>query len=686
MEQLDELNRKVEESTNPKQTFLEYLDLWTDFYNNRHTLIQKYILDNRLYTIIQFLLENENGEIFEYFHDNLIETLNKAQGQFCFTLRNHKPKQREDIDALITLLKSHDELCVCLANQEQEDIFGSIKKYQSDDLELNIIDALIVSIYDQFFQLDETIVKKTIEQISKSKTLFKIEPTKKITMYNDLIFQYIEKLIPIKEFIQEDLKEDGLIKKIVSQEVKNKKLLLKLINTISIETLMSIFHQDLKEFITFLETIDYLDEAEKYSLLSKIANQLLEEDNFCYLFALIANNYQSNLWQKYLTKDIYQKILSYATSTIPVNLNEEMIEYILEKDADTTDFIINISHLTSPSNKNLPVSLNLDRERIKKQLDEKITKKYDSIEKINQVLIKKEDSLDLKTKKSILYDMRGEIIDFETAIELLSAYFENKIELTKRTTQPIIRSIIINMLKSMDISLNGVYFYESSESNGVYYDDKINLIGITNHRIEEFLNKKASFYDRLQLFATSFHEMKHGKQNYDKQNGVWDSETYEIQKEDILSEYDSKFYRTNYPKMKSEIDARVEGYDMLSKFIETFFPNLLDTIQTKLISDLEKEQVYQQNHPNTKEMTFFGNLTTICNYAFDNFIRYNPDILKEFPIFSLEYHTNGLPKTPEEILLQKNEKNQELIESILNNRININSLSKEEQLSNFSRK
>ena len=242
------------------------------------------------------------------------------------------------------------------------------------------------------------------------------------------------------------------------------------------------------------------------------------------------------------------------------------------------------------------------------------------------------------------------------------------------------------MLKSMDISLNGVYFYESSESNGVYYDDKINLIGITNHRIEEFLNKKASFYDRLQLFATSFHEMKHGKQNYDKQNGVWDSETYEIQKEDILSEYDSKFYRTNYPKMKSEIDARVEGYDMLSKFIETFFPNLLDTIQTKLISDLEKEQVYQQNHPNTKEMTFFGNLTTICNYAFDNFIRYNPDILKEFPIFSLEYHTNGLPKTPEEILLQKNEKNQELIESILNNRININSLSKEEQLSNFSRK
>ena len=47
MEQLDELNRKVEESTNPKQTFLEYLDLWTDFYNNRHTLIQKYILDNK---------------------------------------------------------------------------------------------------------------------------------------------------------------------------------------------------------------------------------------------------------------------------------------------------------------------------------------------------------------------------------------------------------------------------------------------------------------------------------------------------------------------------------------------------------------------------------------------------------------------------------------------------------------
>ena len=49
-------------------------------------------------------------------------------------------------------------------------------------------------------------------------------------------------------------------------------------------------------------------------------------------------------------------------------------------------------------------------------------------------------------------------------------------------------------------------------------------------------------------------------------------------------------------------------------------------------------------------------------------IRYNPKILEKEPIFKLEYHDSGLPKTIEDLLNEITEENKELIEEILEKR------------------
>lgn len=667
MPQLNKLNTLIETSQNPRETFLENLELWTDFYNNRYSFIHKHLLDEKLYNIINFLLSNEQGEIFDYFHSNLIEDLYNKEGELCFELRNHTPKQEKDINTLFTLLNNHNQISQSLSSLNIEDSFGEFQKYQSDDLELEIVDALIISIHEQFFQIDPVLARITIEFISKSPTLFHDKAPKKLTMYNDLIFQYIDKLLPIKEFLGMNLNDDTLIKKVKTHEIKNKKIITKLFKTLSFDKIMTIFNDNLDEVITFLENTDVLNDVEKQVCFDKVADDLLKKNEFSYLFKLIIQSNQSNIWKNYLTNQVYSKIIMQARSEVPVGLDENMIQYILERNYETHEFLINLEHLTSEQNRSLPEQLKINRTKIKDQIDKRLKQKYYLSEDVATIQIQKEDSLEQKKLKSLYYEMSGRVIDFEVALELLDAYFQDKTLLVENHIYPIIRSIITYMLQSIGISLNGVYFYENNQSLGIYYH-KAQIIAINKKQIKKFIDKNNPLFKRIQLFITSFHEMQHAIQYHKLAHNLWNIETYEMQKESILEDYDTEFYPTNYQKIKMEIDARIAGYDSLAKFLETYFPSLLDTIQDQLITELEKEQKFKKNQITIDEVKAFKNLQTICTHAFDTLAKYNPTIIEKHPIFNLEYYPNGTPKTIEEIELQKTPQNQELIDNIIKRR------------------
>jgi len=657
-----------------RKTFLENLELWKEFYNERLLIIKNNILDERLFTIIEFLLKNEKGEIFDYFHSNLIESVEFEQGNLAFNIRNINQRSEEDIGKLLDNLTFHDNLCKVIDGLNIEDEFGSFKKYQSKNLELDTVDSLIMTLHSQFFKLPETLVKKTLQYISNNSVLLQKYDMKKNLMNTDLIFQYFDKIIPIKEFLNEEIENDPLIFQILNLEIKDKKVLNKMFKIMSSNYILKIFDDDLENFVAFAEKLEYLDETEKQILFNFVIDKI-KKDHIEYLYPIITKELSSKFWNRYLTRDTYNEILTNLKSDVPVALSDEEIKFLLSNDHATNNFRTNM--LSFLKRDKLLQKKNFNIAELQEKLKENIANNWDFFWEITEE--KKEfqasDSLNLKYRRSVICDVTGTEIPFNIAIELFKGYLTNQINLNQSSTKAVLKSIATYMISQMGIENNGIYFFDNVENNkdntitNGYFWAEFEIIAINTKGIEKFLDKKYSLYDQLQVFKTLFHEIKHAKIHQNKKDNIWDIETYEIEKETVMEKYDCEFYPTNYLKIKEEIEARISGNEILFKFIESFLPELLNQIQDQIMKNLEEEkELKEKQNAVTKEMDFLTNMTVKFQDGFDTLMKYNPKILKEHPIFRLEYHQNGTIKSIDEILLGRTEQNQELIIEIIKKR------------------
>ncbi|MBQ8682066.1 MAG: hypothetical protein IJ509_04065 [Bacilli bacterium] len=683
---IDEMYNLIIESKDANKTFLDNLDLWKDFYNNRSIIFKNNITNEKLFTIIKFLLEQEKGEIFDYFHSNILKSISHEQNYFAFKTRNKPNKTKEDINNLFTNLKNHDDLSSFLSTLEIDDIFGDIKTYNSRNLELDTIDSLIIILHNQFFNLEPKLAQTTLNYISKKTISFQNEKTKDSIMNRDLIFQYLNKILPIKTFLGLPLEEDELIIKLKKHEIKDKQIISKLLSILSVDEIIEIFENDLCNFLDFITKCDYLNEQEKQKLVIKIFDEILNED--CrYLLDLIVIDNQNPLFKNYLDTQKYNQIIILSLTTIITFLNSDMIKYLLmapykrsthtkgEKTIKGNSFehytnarinFINQCRYLIKKEDYLKEKENFDIEGIKQILNQLENNEQGQLNE-DELIIKENDSLEIKHQKTRHNLFRGNIIDFKNALELLDGYLSDTIKLDRYTLEAIIKSIATEMLNQLEIKNNGIYIYKKSEEYGVFSEDN-QIIGLSTELIAKFLNNKYFFCDRIRIFEAMFHEIKHAINANQRKKNIWNIDIYEMEKELILRQYDNRFYNQNYRIVKEEITARINGFDMLAKFIETYLPEHLDKIQSYVISSLEKEQTLFKEQVSTRTMQFLGNITTMFNQGFDTLIKYNPSILKEHPILNLEYYPNGMSKSYENIYLSRNEENQDLIDCILNNR------------------
>ena len=480
-------------------------------------------------------------------------------------------------------------------------------------------------------------------------------------------------------------KEDNLIKQIKNNQLKDKKILAKIFENLTPTLIIEIFNYDLNELLIFLENADYLSEVHRQTIFQRFLDKLLEND--CnYILELIVKDNQNKIWQNYLTKEKYNKIIIQAFNEIPSIFTSDIIKYLLsceyqESTSNKVSFDKNslLEFTLAKADFRNQCSYFLKKEeylKTKEHFDISGTKEKLQIviqnnnPKLNQLTkeeieINKSDNLETKEKKSTYYEMLGQVIDFDTSLELLNGYFNNKIILHKYSMQAIIKSIALEMLKQLEILNNGIYFFENKKVNG-FFKTPDTIIGLNKKLITEFLNKKNPMTIRFKIFDTMFHEIKHASIYQDKMNDIWDIETYEMTKERIVRDFDTNFYETNYLKVKEEIVARINGCDMTMKFIETYFPQYLDKVQNTMIKDLEKEKTLAKEQDSFRTMQFLGNITEVFHKGFDTLVKYNPFILKQYPIFNLEYYSNGIRKTYDDILYNKTEENKELIEEFLN--------------------
>ena len=668
---IDALYNLIETSTNHHQTFIDNLDLWKQFYDDNEIIIRNNLLNAQLFTIIKFLLKQEHGEIFQYFHGVILTTLKHSQEKLSYDLQKEKVNITTKINNLFNNLNYYDELCKYVRALKLEDPLGEIQSYLSSNLQLNTARTLIIIISKNFFILDKELVKKTIAFISKSAELTITKKLNNKLETREFIYKYLDNILKIKLFIGDDLSKDTLLNLIKSHQIKDKKVIKYIFDNLSTDLIIKIFENDLNNIISFLNQITYVDDTFKYRILIDLLTNILKKEDYnpLVLDIIIKDNLSPNIPES-IKNTLYNKIIIANLNTPIFELNSNIIKFLLEsvyKDTDVenikeenayyealTNFIANCNYLLK-NEKYLNSKENFDIDGIKEillTLTDEVEYFYN--EDITQVV-------DVSTKFKL-----GVNIEFETSIKLLTEYLENKVILTEEATKAIIRSIAIKMLETLNIENNGVYYHKSNNNYGLYNTDEL-CISLNTKLITRFLNQKNSLYNRLKVLNTMFHEITHSIYTQARQKGIWTPEIYTILKEWIIADYDINYYEENYEAVKEEIEARIGGMNYLSKFIETFLPHLLDKIQDRIIEDLLTEEELKKEK-NNDLLLILTNQQKEFNLIFDTLIRYNPIIIKNNPILNLEYYEDGTIKTYEDIFKYRNEENKDIIDEILKRR------------------
>lgn len=633
---LDELYNIIITSTNPQQTFKDNIDLWQTFYNERNYIIRKNIPSKQLYTIIEFLLQNENRQIFEYFTSNLLDSLTHEEEMLIFTLRNNHSNNKDDIGIILNTFDYHNNLISKIKELkiENDDVItkSSIDNYKSTSLNTDVLDALIMIIHKNFFEIDPKLVSSIVEYIEKEITI--LENKEKISLLDtNLIYQYFEKLIPINRYIGKNLKQSTIIDKIIKGEIQNKKIITKFLQKLNSKELLNVFDYDLNNFTNFLEKLDKVDESYKLEIMYQLIDIIIKKKEHELILQAIIKNNNNKYLKNCINDNLVKKTIDKLNKESPIFLEFSTIEYLLENDLVSEDFIYNLHELINTNSK--------------AYTQEEIQKLSTKLSKYN-----KEEKIDYS---------------FNECINIINKYLQNNIVLTKNQTKDIMKIIIKELNKYLELEDIEVYYNNEKDTNGSFCNsNKTIAVNINNKLIDDFLNTSKSIEERFQIFTTILHELRHHQQFSNKEKITY--QDYIIKKEEELRKCDINYYEENYKIVEIEMDARLEGYNMLQKFIEKFFPNILNELQNSIIRKLNNELQLKESLSQVKEIEIIKKTNIDIQQAFDTLIRYNPKILEKEPIFKLEYHDSGLPKTIEDLLNEITEENKELIEEILEKR------------------
>ena len=542
--------------------------------------------------------------------------------------------------------------------------------------EENLLEKILNDLSENFFKFQPDTARELIQRVTR----ITIASFKEGINNKTAIELYFNKILAIKKFIGENIAEDELIKQLKNGQIRFINGIYVLFKYVSLDILFEMFDNNLDNILTFLTNIDYFEIREKHELAEELFNKLIEKDFYSFLIEQMAKEKRSQFIERYLNDYRYKKIIIGAMKSKINELSSNAIVYLLtankpsQMDADEqrdyeiskAQFVFQCCYLVRNSNK---------KEFNIKLIRKALSKNYHlntSILFAKRIEIKRTDSLSEKAKKAKERYLIGENIDINTAVELLGECLTNKIELSKYAIQGIVRSIADYILNTLGLESGRIYYYRyqnelEKKEVGSYNleDDAINL----NYKlVEQLADSKLPIYKRLEILIIMFHEIKHYLNSHMRKNNIVSMDIYEILKEVIITNYDDNFYPKNYKNYKDEITARISGNFSLLKFIEIFLPEHLTDIQDEIITTLENEKRLSSEQERDQTMYFLENQKLNIQFGFDILVRYNPEILKKYPILNLEYYPNGTPKKYEDIWLARTEENKDLIDGILRKR------------------
>ena len=109
---IDELYNLIKKNPTP-ETFIENLEIWIRFYNEREFIIENNILNLNLFDIIEFLLQHEKGEISAKFHYDIFSTVINKQIQLNKRIQKYYDEKEISLETYIyNIFRNIDNYCV----------------------------------------------------------------------------------------------------------------------------------------------------------------------------------------------------------------------------------------------------------------------------------------------------------------------------------------------------------------------------------------------------------------------------------------------------------------------------------------------------------------------------------------------------------------------------------------------
>lgn len=599
-------------------------------------------LDDKSFAIIKVILNNQELMENEYLVSNILDSLKYMQERICWQVSQSKDTSLADLDLVLNELNKYKDIKELVTNPNYSVTNSinqsSINQYSNSQIYVYYVDSLMRILSANYLTIPKDKSEEVMDLIYNDGWLNDLLEGKiQNSMLNrDLIDKYIQRVLSIKEFVSpENISEDKLVNAITSYKIKDPKLLNNLISYLSPSKLMSIFDYKMDKFIEFVINADYIDEQYKGSLIANVVNKFANEDNYEYLLDLLQT--------ETIDDSLVSKIIDDKTKTAIMNFakNDSIkdwknVYYLLECGVLDKNFISNSMALHGAR-----------KGRVKRAVIESgLLSEEDYDIKISPL-----ESDESKLSKMEKYNLTGQIVDYNIAMDLLKKYFNGQLQLSMESTKAIIRSVMKEELCKNGIEDTAILFDNLQKVNGSFNEKSSgNYISISMRQIEKMLDANAKPEDRLDVFITMFHEMRHAQKHNNIYNNQFDYNSYFMLKELIIEEYDSNYYSSNYRLFLEEIDARQDSYGATLNFFKTNFPEL-EPVVSQIVQ--RKYETHDYSEYSEKDFTI-TNKKEYVSQIFDKIISLHPELLKEYPVLQLEYNLDGSVKKTEEITLQGN--------------------------------
>lgn len=571
----------------------KYYDKFLEFYNDRFSLLNYVYNEPKIYTILEYILKNSNGAIFEYEISNLLNIFINYMGLKlqAYPFLDSSEKNNEMVNEIFLMYKHYMIIKDIFKDEEYYSKLNTIDKSSVDEFlhpykMRDYSSAFVMILKYGFFDIDEVLVKEMLDFIRNNDYAAYLCKNKLDLMDKNYLYHYISSFVHIKDFSTNDeLASDRIVRSILNCTIKDQKTYSYLIDSIDSEVILQAYNNDVAVLFNELDNSEY-DDVQKHTIKTKLLKKMLEDEPLdlidCYLstkdekFKRFVSNYEDEI------KEII-KNNSYTCNY------ENIVVYCLENKILSTSLILNI--YTKYNNKP-DIS-----DKLRKLLNEN---------RFLEVGVKAQYSLDI-------------------LIEKLKNVIVNKEKLNIMEVVNICDSLTKLILPDQNVCV--LFFTKSNKNLGFYFDKDV------GYSLDYYSNFKMVNNDEdyehnvkllLELLCTIFHETTHYKQFHNE--NLTEDEKYYI-KEKIIRKNYPNYYEKNYNEISYEVNARTKSFELCYEFLNSYVPEAIPLFNKYFMEEYRKDLSIDINN----KAMFNEKKHLDIDRIFNRLIYFHPEILEEYP-------------------------------------------------------